>query len=200
MLARQTLAARPYPKDPTRHDLGPSLSLPSSSGTPRSGAQKAGQGGGGGSRRKAKQKKGPSGDSSVMQRCLEVIEQLLEEEDAEPFAEPVCSDAYKPCCFCILRSHKLHCSSNHAAVQHLLEEHFNTPFTRQIAVPWTERKMLPEPGSGDTTTRLVASPLHCMYTYPSFGPALMLAMMTDYTCYMYVLLTGVCNSPRDDKE
>lgn len=24
-----------------------------------------------------------------MQRCLEVIEQLLEEEDAEPFAEPV---------------------------------------------------------------------------------------------------------------
>ena len=128
MLARQTLAARPYPKDPTRHDLGQTLSLPSSSGTPRSGGPKAGQGGGGWSRRKAKQKKGPSGDSSVMQRCLEVIEQLLEEEDAEPFAEPVCFDPYKSCCFCMLRFCILHSSSNHVAEQELLEKQSQHPF------------------------------------------------------------------------
>ena len=42
-----------------------------------------------GSKARSKQKKSPAGDSSIMQRCLEVIEQLLEEEDAEPFAEPV---------------------------------------------------------------------------------------------------------------
>lgn len=67
-----------------RDNLSSAMSLPTSSGTPRSGGARAGQ------RRKAsKQKKGPTGESQTMQRCLDVVEQLLEEEDAEPFAEPV---------------------------------------------------------------------------------------------------------------
>lgn len=90
LLARQA-GSRQHPREPASGNLAPTLSLPTSSGTPRSGAGAArtGQGAGSGPRRKVKPKKGPGGESSTMQRCLEVVEQLLEEEDAEPFAEPV---------------------------------------------------------------------------------------------------------------
>lgn len=90
LLARQA-GSRQHPREPANGNLAPTLSLPTSSGTPRSGggAARTAQGAGSGPRRKVKPKKGPGGESSTMQRCLEVVEQLLEEEDAEPFAEPV---------------------------------------------------------------------------------------------------------------
>ncbi|KAL0028826.1 hypothetical protein WJX79_010193 [Trebouxia sp. C0005] len=40
-------------------------------------------------RKGGRSKKAPPNESQAMQRCLDVVDQLLEEEDAEPFAEPV---------------------------------------------------------------------------------------------------------------
>lgn len=71
-------------------DLASAMSLPNSSGTEgRTGAAGGVSRGGLNKRKGGRSKKAAPNDSNAIQRCLEVMEQLLEEEDAEPFAEPV---------------------------------------------------------------------------------------------------------------
>jgi len=88
MLARQGFSSELRHKDAGSGDLASALSLPTSSGT--EGRVGPGMGPKGPNKRKGgRSKKAPPNESQAMQRCLDVVEQLLEEEDAEPFAEPV---------------------------------------------------------------------------------------------------------------
>lgn len=88
MLARQGFSTELRHKDVGSGDLASALSLPTSSGT--EGRVGPGMGPKGPNKRKGgRSKKAPPNESQAMQRCLDVVEQLLEEEDAEPFAEPV---------------------------------------------------------------------------------------------------------------
>ncbi|DBA83956.1 hypothetical protein WJX77_009116 [Trebouxia sp. C0004] len=88
MLARQGFSSELSHKDVGSGDLASALSLPTSSGT--EGRVGLGMGPKGPNKRKGGRcKKAPPNESQSMQRCLDVLEQLLEEEDAEPFAEPV---------------------------------------------------------------------------------------------------------------
>lgn len=88
MLARQGFSSELRHKDVGSGDLASALSLPTSSGT--EGRAGPGMGPKGPNKRKGgRSKKAPPNESQAMQRCLDVVEQLLEEEDAEPFAEPV---------------------------------------------------------------------------------------------------------------
>jgi len=88
MLARQGFSSELRHKDVGSGDLASALSLPTSSGTEGRGGP--GMGPKGPNKRKGgRSKKTPPNESQAMQRCLDVVEQLLEEEDAEPFAEPV---------------------------------------------------------------------------------------------------------------
>ena len=87
-LARQGFSSELRHKDAGSGDLASALSLPTSSGT--EGRVGPGMGPKGPNKRKGgRSKKAPPNESQAMQRCLDVVEQLLEEEDAEPFAEPV---------------------------------------------------------------------------------------------------------------
>ena len=99
-LARQGFSSELRHKDIGSGDLASTMSLPTSSGT-------EGRGGGGlgggpralNKRKGGRSRKAPTNDSQIMQRCLDVVEQLLEEEDAEPFADPA-SGSY---CLCMPR-------------------------------------------------------------------------------------------------
>lgn len=91
-LARQAFSSELRHKDIGSGDLASAMSLPTSSGTEgRVGAEGGPRGPN--KRKGGRSRKAPPSDSQAMQRCLDVVEQLLEEEDAEPFAEPVSSTA-----------------------------------------------------------------------------------------------------------
>lgn len=87
LLARQGFSSELRQRDVGSGDLNSGMSLPNSSGTENMAG--GGSRGGPNKRKGGKSRKAPANESHVMQRCLEVVEQLLEEEDAEPFAEPV---------------------------------------------------------------------------------------------------------------
>lgn len=89
MQPRQAFNLEPRHRDIGSGDLASAMSLPNSSGT-EGRAGTAGELNRGPNKRKGgRSRKAAPNDSNAIQRCLEVMEQLLEEEDAEPFAEPV---------------------------------------------------------------------------------------------------------------
>ena len=87
-LARQAFSSELRHKDFGSGDLASAMSLPTSSGTEGRGGPEGGPRAPN-KRKGGRSRKAPPSDSQAMQRCLDVVEQLLEEEDAEPFAEPV---------------------------------------------------------------------------------------------------------------
>ena len=88
MQQRPAFNLEPRHRDLGSGDLASHMSLPTSSGTE---GRAGGSGRGPNKRKGGRSRKAAPNDSNTMQRCLEVLEQLLEEEDAEPFAEPVSS-------------------------------------------------------------------------------------------------------------
>ena len=89
MQPRQAFNLEPCHRDAGSGDLGSAMSLPRSSGTEGRGGTAGGVSRGPNKRKGGQSRKAAPNDSNAIQRCLEVMEQLLEEEDAEPFAEPV---------------------------------------------------------------------------------------------------------------
>ena len=88
---RHAFNLEPRHRDLGSGDLASAMSLPNSSGTEGRAGAAGGVSRGPNKRKGGRSKKAPPNDSNAIQRCLEVMEQLLEEEDAEPFAEPVSS-------------------------------------------------------------------------------------------------------------
>lgn len=86
---RHAFNLEPRHRDVGSGDLASAMSLPNSSGTEGRVGGAGGVSRGLNKRKGGRSKKAPPNDSNAIQRCLEVMEQLLEEEDAEPFAEPV---------------------------------------------------------------------------------------------------------------
>ena len=82
----QAFNLEPQHRDLGSGDLASTMSLANSSGTE---GRAGGLARGPNKRKGGRSRKAPPNDSNTMQRCLEVVEQLLDEEDAEPFAEPV---------------------------------------------------------------------------------------------------------------
>ena len=89
MQPRQGFNLQPRHRDVGSGDLGSAMSLPHSSGTEGRAGAAGGVSRGPNKRKGGRSRKAAPNDSNAIQRCLEVVEQLLEEEDAEPFAEPV---------------------------------------------------------------------------------------------------------------
>lgn len=89
MQPRQAFNLEPRHRDIGSGDLGSAMSLPHSSGTEGRAGPAGGPSRGPNKRKGGRSRKAAPNDSNAIQRCLEVMEQLLEEEDAEPFAEPV---------------------------------------------------------------------------------------------------------------
>ena len=83
---RPAFNLEPRHRDLGSGDLASNMSLPTSSGTE---GRPGGSGRGPNKRKGGRSRKAAPNESNTMQRCLEVLEQLLEEEDAEPFADPV---------------------------------------------------------------------------------------------------------------
>ncbi|KAL3131033.1 hypothetical protein ABBQ38_000352 [Trebouxia sp. C0009 RCD-2024] len=90
---RHAFNLEPRHRDVGSGDLASAMSLPNSSGTEGRVGGAGGVSRGLNKRKGGRSKKAPPNDSNAIQRCLEVMEQLLEEEDAEPFAEPVDASA-----------------------------------------------------------------------------------------------------------
>ncbi|KAL3138978.1 hypothetical protein ABBQ32_005786 [Trebouxia sp. C0010 RCD-2024] len=90
---RHAFNLEPRQRDLGSGDLASAMSLPNSSGTEGRAGAAGGVSRGPNKRKGGRSKKALPNDSNAIQRCLEVMEQLLEEEDAEPFAEPVDASA-----------------------------------------------------------------------------------------------------------